>query len=284
MNSIKKFYNNNHKIAFVVNKLRHPENRSKFVVLVEGDDDVLFYTQVMNMSNVDLVPLGGCETLEYIIRCLSNYNRLLAIRDADFKRANNEEPEYDNLFLTDYHDIEMMQLHSGAAYSECEKYCQGSVTSTIVEDIQRELENVSYVRWHNQICHDEYGKQGICFDNAPICDAIYDARSVIDLDSYWKYIADKQTIVLPYGIDDVYNFKFLHSTSQVDLKQITNGHEAISALWCKIKVYYKRNLSKKQLAKEVREYYTIDMFKQTTLYREVQKWCALKTNKLKVFK
>lgn len=272
-NSVRKAYNNNQKTASVVSELRHPETRNKLIVLVEGDDDVQFYNNIMNCTNTKLIPLGGCESLECVINNLNKRypNRLLAIRDADFKRANNESRQYVNVFWTDYHDIEMMQLSCGAAKYECDKYCFGQYCSTVFDDIQKELENVSYVRWFNQIRHDEYGQVGICFDHLPICSAIYDACSVISIDDYWNYLMSKQSCPLSCQADDVRIFISNHSNG-IDLKQITNGHEAVSALWCKIKLHYRLNLSKKQIAKEIRNFYTIDLFKKSILYNEIQQW------------
>lgn len=284
-NSVRKAYNNDQKTASVVNSLRHPDNRNKLIILVEGDDDVLCYGNIMNSVSTKLIPVGGCTSLECVINNLNSKYciRLLAIRDADFKRANQESRLYANIFWTDFHDIEMMQLCGGGAMHECDKYCYGCYKSTVMDDIQKELINVSYVRWFNQVRHDQFGQVGICFDYVPICSTIYDAKSVIVLSHYWTYLEDKQTFALSCNTSDVSKFISTHSTG-VDLKQITNGHEAISALWCKINVYYKQNLSKKQLAKEIRDNYTIDAFKNSILYKEIQSWRKQNNIQLNVFK
>lgn len=273
-NSVKVNTSNDSKVAAVVNMLRHPNNKLKVLCIVEGDDDVICYSGLADISKVKFYATGGCLALEYAMQKLHKgyARRTLAIRDADFGRLNGQSPSYDNVFWTDYHDIEMMLLDGGRAYEMCQKYCYGKHNNGILIDILNELQNVSYTRWFSQIMHDDKGQQGLCFDEAPICQPIYTATAPIALKSYWTYLCSKQKITIPYSLSDV-RF-FISHNSSADVFQLTNGHEAIDALWCKIKIHYILNLAKKTFIKEIQTGYTIHVFKRTRLYKSVNKWLA----------
>ena len=271
-NSVKIGTKKDSKVAAVVSLLRHPNNKGKIICVVEGDDDVICYSLLTDDSKVKFYPVGGCEALEYVTQQLYKTFgcRMIAIRDADFGRLSGMQPSFKNLFWTDYHDIEMMMLDNGHTYDICQKYCYDKHSQDVFEEIQNELFNVSLVRWFSQRMHDEKGQRGICFDKAPICPTIYSATKRIELEQYWTYLMSKQEYAISYNCKDVK--LFISHNSAVDLLQLTNGHEAILALWCKIKLFYAHNLSKTVLKKEVRSRYSIIEFKRTNLYNSINVW------------
>lgn len=273
-NSVKTATKNDSKVAAVVSFIRHPNNKGKIMCVVEGDDDIICYSLMTDSSKTKFYPAGGCEALEYITYKLHKTfeNRIIAIRDADFGRLNGMHPRYENVFWTDHHDIEMMLLDNGHAFDIYKKYCGEKEFEGVFEEIQNELINVSYVRWFSQKMHDEKGQKGICFDKTPICQTIYSANKKIELEQYWKYVISKQEHTISYNYKDV-EF-FISQTPTIDLLQLTNGHEAISALWCKIKLFYPHNLSKRELKKEVWARYSIREFKRTNLFNSINIWLA----------
>lgn len=271
-NSVKVGTTNDSKVAAVVNMLRHPNNKHKVLCVVEGEDDVTCYSKLSNVSIAKFYAAGGCLVIEYIMQKLNKRyaNRILAIRDADFGRLNGQAPSNDNIFWTDYHDIELMLLDKGNAYNICQRYCIGKWSTNVFCEIQEELKSVSYVRWFSQKMHDEKGQVGICFDSTPICPDIYTATQPIELDAYWSHLMAKQEHEISFGVADV-RF-FISQNSSVDLLQLTNGHEVVSALWCKIKVHYTTNLSKKEFKREIQSGYSINTFKRTQLYQSITAW------------
>lgn len=260
------------KVAAVVGLIRHPNNKGKIMCVVEGDDDVMCYSRLTDNNKMKCYPVGGCEALEYVTHKLHKTfgYRMIAIRDADFGRLNNVYPSCENLFWTDYHDIEMMLLDNGNAYDICQKYCYGKYPKGVFEEIQNELINVSFVRWFSQKMHDEKGQLGICFDNTPICPIIYTANEIIKLEQYWTYLMSKQEHMISYAYKDV-EF-FISQTPNIDLLELTNGHEVMSALWCKIKLFYPHNLSKKELKRDLWAIYSLREFKRTKLYVSINIW------------
>ena len=275
-NSVKVNTSNDSKVAAVVSVLRHPNNKQKVLCIVEGDDDVTCYSNLADIARVKFYAAGGCGALEYMMQKLNKRYacRILAIRDADFGRLNGQVPSQDNIFWTDYHDIEMMLLDGGRAYEMCQKYCFGKHNKDILREILNDLQYVSYTRWFSQIMHDDKGQVGLCFDEAPICHPVYTAIVPITLNSYWSYLCSKQNITIPYGLSDVRLFISHHSSA--DLLQLTNGHEAIDALWCKIKIHYIPNLAKKTLRKDITSKYTIYDFKKTQVYQSINDWLITK--------
>jgi hypothetical protein len=65
---------------------------------------------------------------------------------------------------------------------------------------------------------------------------------------------------------------FISQTPNIDLLELTNGHEVMSALWCKIKLFYPHNLSKKELKRDLWAIYSLREFKRTKLYVSINIW------------
>jgi hypothetical protein len=102
-------------------------SRSAFagaIVLVEGDDDILFLERFTNTDECILLPARGKDNVLTALRLLDEeeFAGALGIVDADFWHIMppNEEPE--NVCLTDYHDIEIMIIESEALVRMLNEY------------------------------------------------------------------------------------------------------------------------------------------------------------------
>ena len=87
-----------------------PKTIHKFLVLVEGIDDLPIYYKFFNIDVVDIKDCNGCEHVNTVHETIKNETnfKFLSILDSDFKRLDGIEPFDTNVFYTDYHDSELM--------------------------------------------------------------------------------------------------------------------------------------------------------------------------------
>lgn len=101
--------------------------RSAFVgaiLLVEGDDDILFFERFINADGCKLLPARGKENVLTAISILNkeNIKGTLGIVDADFWHIMPPEEIPVRLCVTDHHDLEIMIIESQALISLLNEY------------------------------------------------------------------------------------------------------------------------------------------------------------------
>ena len=106
--------------------LQHPSNKDKIFCFVEGVSDIKFYGSIINNSLIEIessktgdINVNGKKDIINLMEKINNEeifshykNRIIAICDADFDHIENLISDYQskNIFMTDYHDIEIMML------------------------------------------------------------------------------------------------------------------------------------------------------------------------------
>lgn len=85
-----------------------------FSFIVEGNLDLKIYPSFFKKDQVHVQPSFGYEKLLDAITILNRekIDSVLGIIDKDFREITNEKIEIDNVFLTDFHDLETMILGS----------------------------------------------------------------------------------------------------------------------------------------------------------------------------
>ena len=95
----------------------HPQYE-KITLYVEGETDVMLFRNIINEQLVKLIPVRGKRNVIDIMKGLYiNYiGRVYAVCDADFDHIREESQIHSSygIFVTDYHDIEVMMLLSSA--------------------------------------------------------------------------------------------------------------------------------------------------------------------------
>lgn len=106
--------------------LQHPSNKNKIFCFVEGVSDIKFYGSIFNKDLIEIessktgdIKINGKKDIINLMEKINNEeifscykNRIIAICDADFDHIENLISAYQskNIFMTDYHDIEIMML------------------------------------------------------------------------------------------------------------------------------------------------------------------------------
>ena len=83
-------------------------------IIVEGESDVKLFRSFFDDSQCQIWWFrGGVHQLEHSLSEIAKtYPLVIGIRDADFMHLEGRTPAIGNLFLTDFHDLEMMMVHN----------------------------------------------------------------------------------------------------------------------------------------------------------------------------
>jgi len=108
------------KLLFNSDKLKN-----KSLLIIEGKSDFKIYRSLFDDKNVYLYKNGSCDGLIPLLEHLNleYMDCCLAIKDADFDNLEGKKyPQLQNLFLTDFHDIEMMMIDDDAENKICSEF------------------------------------------------------------------------------------------------------------------------------------------------------------------
>ncbi len=258
------------KIDSIRLELRHPKAKNNIWILVEGIDDVKIFRKLIGAENTKIEQVhGGIEQLRKAVGVLSKESKqVLGIRDADFLHLNNKTETIENLFLTDYHDIEMMMIsteHVILSLSN-EFFTKEENVSIKSEDILNSIKYLSYIRWFNYIHVCKFNFNGLSFDN------FYDpANYILDkklcINKINERSSNKTKTLNKEEIDS-----FIDDNLSVDLYQLCNGHDIINVLQIIINKISGEGVKIKEISRVIRAAYLLKDFKKTLLYQHLKGW------------
>ncbi|KOR90376.1 DUF4435 domain-containing protein [Paenibacillus solani] len=108
----------------IANSIMQDRTFTGHYLIVEGNKDYKFYNKFVT-KEISIKEAWGCEKVKSIINILKerNYNRAIGVIDSDFSVILEETIDCDEVFVTDFHDIEVMMLKSTALYSILDLFC-----------------------------------------------------------------------------------------------------------------------------------------------------------------
>jgi len=131
-------------------------NPGAAICIVEGADDKKFFKKIFDTSRCQFVVANGWEMAEALLDVLEQAGELgvLAIIDADFRRLDNIQPESPNLFLTDYHDLEISLVDSDAFEKLVAETCDMDShphppPNELRAKLLKAAAPLGYLRWHS---------------------------------------------------------------------------------------------------------------------------------------
>lgn len=89
-------------------------------IFVEGCSDERFWKKYLDNQNIKICVCNGWECVVEVIKLLNikNFERCIGVIDRDFRSIQGEDDcNEENLYYTDYHDIEIMMFESEALKS-----------------------------------------------------------------------------------------------------------------------------------------------------------------------
>jgi len=259
--------------------LEHPRSKGLNYIFVEGASDIKLFRKLFHHEKckVEIIPGGKMKLEEAVSFLLNTYPQIIGVRDADFLHLNESIYSKTNMFLTDFHDIEITMLAQcrvlNALFFE---YTNLPIAQHITfrDEMMNVLGGVSCLKWLNDR-EDLRLKFKAGFD-----DLIDFSKLEIDFKTYLTRIIDKSantTIsdkrILEGKVEEL-------NLLNPDLLQLTNGHDLIKVVAKSFKENSNAKISEETLSSTLRVTFTEDDFKQTTLYSELSSWATLNNTEL----
>jgi hypothetical protein len=250
--------------------LNSPGGRGLVYILVEGKYDCCLYPKFFKECLVSLEYVGGGKgQVEKALTLLQGITKqTFGICDADFRHITGNYSALSNLFLTDYHDIEMMMLNDNqtAANAFVEYRLQGNGIDIVQDAINGSI-FAGYARWYNDTNVIE-----LKFKNFSILPYYNISTKVFNQTLFLNELntrsPNKITAISLSLIND-----FTRANTTTDFLNLCNGHDVITLIVAMIKITPKNNnVSEEKFTSVLRASYTLNSFKATKLYAAIRAW------------
>lgn len=253
--------------------ISNPNSRGKVFVLLEGESDVKLYRKLFNNDTckIETIP-GGKIFLEKGLEILNDvYKLIIGIRDADFLHLEGQKPQFSNLFLTDYHDYELM--------ISSDYQCIRSILNEYTNFDSKEYEGIcnrilnairflGYLRWYNEIENLEFNFRGLGLND------LFNERSfTFDDKVIIETVITRSPNAKVKNVEQIFNsVQRLHNDNH-DLLQVCNGHDfmKVMAILCSSR---QKGISDKDMASLFRVAYNQTMFQKTQLFKDTSDWAS----------
>lgn len=262
-----------------MNELRldasNPLSKGKIFVLLEGDDDCKIFKRLLASHCKVETFSGGVEKLQECLQILVNDSSfrglIIGIRDADFLHLAGRTSGLPELFLTDFHDLEMMMVYADETFEAIMAEFSTSQNDLLVrEKLLESLRFVSYLRWWNDQNNAELRFKAVSYGG------IFEGNTLkIDAEKYLM----KLISVSPNAIEKDINLLTLYAKSLEkathDLFQLCNGHDFMKILSLYINgIRTQDHINDIRLSAHFRTAYSKPVFYKTQLYANLQKWAS----------
>lgn len=261
----------------------NPAYKQKKICLVEGESDLKLFGKIAHAHNLCYESINGRKDLITVMKGISRdyQDKLFAICDSDFNRLNQEDLSEYNILMTDYHDAEMLMLHSNAISSLIEEH----ISREIIEDAKTKLleaclntaYDIGLLRWYNENENAGLKFKGLNYSDFISVDYLsfeLDINKLID-ELFLRSKSIDQRITKEVLINKVNEYKALQSCT----KQVCCGHDVtnlISIAINRTEISKIGNLSHLGVESDLRLAYNQNEFKRTSLFSELMaKWEVL---------
>ena len=268
---MKQYLDETDKIIAIRLQLRHPLGAEKVWVLVEGESDQRLFGKFIGEQNpntsVEQVH-GGLSSLQKAMKILTQETKqVIGIRDADFLHLEGKAEDIPFLYLTDYHDAEMMMIASDetlasiiAEYLDVNLHQPKLLRNQLLESISF----LGCVRWHNHQRNSRLNFEGLAISK------FYDIENLtIRIEACIYEIHNRspnQTVVLEKSV--VQSLQ----TEETDLLQLSNGHDFEKVFALLTTRHGSKGVKDKEIGTALRLAYTKEEFKKTILFALLQEW------------
>lgn len=245
-----------------------PQTINKFLVLVEGIDDLPIYRKFFDMNKVDIKDCNGCEHVKVVHDTIKQEREgnkpFLSILDSDFNQLNGNVPFDSNVFYTDYHDSELLiSGNKQVRYKVFKDLLPKVKAIDIRERAQKELFYVSFAKWFNVYRHLSFKFEGLDLINCMPNQVISESVAL----QYFK--------PSPNGISK-FPFKafriFQSKNRNPNLDQLTNGHDLITRMAGILRKKYQLQISDKDLRDRFCKAFENSHAQKTKLYKNIAYW------------
>lgn len=264
-NSINKVLTVEDRVAAVILSIQGHSVDKKQVVVVEGDDDELFYERFLDISNCDVIVNNSCcgyAAISSICNAKGYANRYFMIKDSDFDRLNGAV-RVDNQMLTDYHDRELFLSELNV-----DAILKGRYGIEIdVKSIAMSIRGLSMTKWYNMA-----NDCKLVFRKKCVVPKVYDGRVEVSVDDCIVQLANEKKNEGKRVPDKALVEDFMESNEGADWRQYTNGHDWLQAIALWLNTLLGKAISYKiDLRPFLESIFSEGDFKRTELYNEIRK-------------
>lgn len=255
--------------------IKHPNNKNKIFVLLEGSSDVRLFRKLLRDRNVDITGLGGKPSLIKAIKILSQegFSKItIGICDADFDRLKKTVDYPDNLFITDYRDMEVQMIESDALLDVIDEHSPAEHNQQLKTNIKRNIYTIAVemgcVRWvnHNKNYHLQF--KGLDFKKFT---EVENHNIKFNFDNFLTTLLEHSTKNI--SIQDLKSELKKLKNPPNDSSQICSGHDLTKL----ISIILPNNINQGKVESALRLAYRPDYFYETQLFKGLDKWFKANT-------
>lgn len=253
--------------------------KNKYFVLVEGITDIKFFTKHFLQREICFKSMNSGkpvvkESVDYLIK--KGLSKVFGVCDADFDHIDNIS--YDNVLLTDFHDLEMLFIESNCLHKVFCEYLNdihggdvdkiNSIAEKIKKDVIEVCSKIGLFRFINY--RDK--NMNLNFKKMNFSEFISFSDSVInfEIDHFIDFVlrrsnnTSKDYYTKEYIISEYLKFNI----NEFDHKHLCNGHDFVNILAIILRVISgNTNINRDHIEENMRMGYESDCFKKTNLYR-----------------
>lgn len=262
----------------------NPKLNNKILVILEGTSDTKIYSYLFDSTSVYLYENGSCDGIVQLLEDLNtdHADDCFVIKDADFDRLNDiSYSTYANLFLTDTHDVETMMLKDDDTEAKLGCEFLNEQGMSFVRKCIDDLKVLSYIKWCNSSMNLHLNVH--CIRVGSIYKGVREVQLSDCVDCLYK-VPDNR-LKCPDALQSISVFMTNHQTD--DIWNLVNGHDLCTALAIYLSATAKatnltgcKSISTDTVAQCIRMAYTMDKFKNTSLYTEIQGWASARQKQL----
>ncbi|MCI4407447.1 MAG: DUF4435 domain-containing protein [Sulfuricurvum sp.] len=257
--------------------LNYPSNEAKVFVLLEGETDIRLFKKLFDLNKVEVDSLQGKEKVIQALQILltEGYSQVIGIKDADFDHLE-ETQAIENLFTTDYHDMEVSMIESDALQSLICEYAHtqsnnAEFLSNLKKNIYDSAITIGYLRWFN---HKQISNK-LLFKNLDFKIFVQqnDYQLNLDKEKLCARLLDdskKKNSALSIASQELDDAILHLKTLSADKLQICCGHDLTKL----IALALGNNLNGDKIESALRLSYSLDYFKKTNLYVSLMNWSS----------
>ncbi len=264
-NSINKALTKEDRVTAAILAIQGHSVDKKQVVVVEGDDDEVFYERFLDMSNCDIIVNNSCygyEAISYTCNAKGYANRYFMIKDSDFDRLLGTA-QVENQMLTDFHDRELFLSVLDVDAILGSKY----EIAIDVKSIAMAIRGLSVTKWFNMA-----NDCKLSFKKKCVVQKVYDGQGDVSVDDCVVQLANEKKNVGKQIPGKAQVVSFMESNEEADWRQYTNGHDWLQAIATWLNIQLNKALSYKiDICPYLESVFSEDDFKGTGLYAEIRR-------------
>lgn len=265
------------KLSEIRLSISHPSNKNKVFILLEGNTDIKLFRKFFVKDYTDTTGLVGKEKVIKALEILiaEGYTQIIGIKDADFDHLLSTQTVH-NLFITDFHDMEIQMIESHALDSVVAEYDKVGISSIdIKEKIYAAILTIGYARYFNEKKKYVGEERDLSFDSLKFQNFIQlkDEQLLFDEVNFLSELiseSKKRKPTLQITKQQLKNEIESLKSQSLGRCQICSGHDMTKVLGL---VLLKR-IDEKTIETALRLAYNLQYFQQTLLYSHLCKWAT----------